>query len=239
MIRGGPIFFTLVLAVLTNRAVAQSDAELPEAYLAIKAVLGFEGSASVHNDRYTLTQNDDAAPIVIPEVDSAADLNTSFGAEAQYVFSLHRYFGVGGVFGMRAWKSAAGESTSFNFDVGLSPQFRIPVSTQFELYVAVPIAVVLSVLGEYKAWSEARHSAYGTAKSVSPTYGYGLGLLAGARFAISGSFGGLLEVGYQRYAFTHGVQFQILESLDMMGLGTRLELDVVTEQLRVNAGVFF
>lgn len=239
---------TFVLGVLlfawSTRTAAQSgDAQLPESYLAIKASLGFAGAAKVHNDAHSLTQNGEPNPIVIPERDSASDLKTTIGGEAQYVFSVHRYFGIGALLGMRMWRSAnselANEGTSFNFDFGVAPQLRLPLSPRLEVYVAVPLSLVLSVLREHKTWSELPNAALGTAASASPAYGFALGALAGARFAIGGTFGVLAEVGYQRYAFTHDVQFHIREELDAMGLGTTLELDVVTEQLRVNVGVFF
>jgi hypothetical protein len=230
--------------LLSRRGAAQTEQQLPEQYLAVKLGIGIAGSASVSSDGQTLRPTDEGQPIVLAAVDSSSDLNSgAIAAEVDYIFSAHPYFGVGGLLGFHTWRSKAaemtGEGTSFGLEVGLVLQPRLPLSKTFELYVSLPISLTLSVLNEYKAWAENTHPMQGVAEDADPTYGYGLGALLGARYAISGQFGLLLEFGYQRFAFTHDVGFRVREDLDDMGSGTNIPLHVATSQFRLNAGVFF
>jgi hypothetical protein len=245
MTRRSPIIVAAMFVILSwsVRSAAQSDAVLLGSYVVIKGGLGLGGSVDVHNDRYVLTESDEPLRPEIAAMDNQSDLNTSFGGQIEYVFGVHRFVGIGGLLGARVWRSAEGvaaeESMSIGFDAGIVPQARLPVSQRLEFYLSVPLSLTLSLLNEPKAWVDRPHASVGTALSVSPTWGFGLGVLAGARFAITSSFGLIAELGYQRYAFTHEVQFKVLESIDPMGLGTAMSLDFVTQQARLTVGVFF
>ncbi len=244
------------IAVCPGRGVAQSDAELPQSYAVLKLGAGLLGSVGVQNDERVLANDPARNRIRIPMQDASSALGTSFAGEAQYVFGIHEHFAFGGLLGAHTWHSdkaaSLNESANFAFDVGVAAQARIPISARFELYVAVPVALTLSILNEYKTWTELsfppvtsndddepRLVQLGEARSVPPTFGFGIGIHAGARFAISGDFGLLAEVGYQRYAFTHRVQFYVSELVDEMGVGTALSVNFATDQLRLMVGAFF
>jgi hypothetical protein len=244
------VFVVLSLVSMPRLGVAQSDTSLPEQYLAIKGSLAFVGSVGVHTDAHTLEKGDDDAQIQVAALEDSSALTTpGLGAEIDYLFSAHRLLAVGGLFGMHTWHSkqadSNGEGTNFGFEVGVVIQPRLPLSSKFELYISLPITLTLSILNEYKTWTELRHfdpmtgDPQGTADDVDPNYGYGLGALLGARYAISGSFGVLTELGYQRFAFTHDVDFKISVALDKMGSGAELGVAAVTHQFRWNVGVFF
>jgi hypothetical protein len=231
-------------ALLSSRGAAQSEPHLPEQYLAVKVGLSIGGSVNVHSDGRTLKHSDGEQVIAVAPVDEKSNLaSASLAAEVDYLFSAHRYLALGGLFGLHSWHSEAadrtGEASSFGLDVGLVIQPRLPLSSRVEFYLSVPLSLTLSLLNEYKTWTERQHTDQGVAEDVDPAYGFGVGVMLGARYALRGRFGVLLELGYQRFAFTHDVNFRIGEDIDPMGSGTRLGLDLVTQQFRLNAGVFF
>jgi hypothetical protein len=221
----------------------------------VKLGLGVGGSVQVGSDAQTLRSSEDGGdPIVLAPVDATSDLKSpAFTAEVNYIFSVHRNLGIGGLWGFHTWRSEAAEvtreGTSLGVEVGAVIQPRLPVTENLELYLAIPISLTLSILKEYKAWAETPHVTpatqdmpempQGDAEHVDPAFGYGLGALVGARYALSRDFGVLLEFGYRRFAFTHNVDFRLSETLDNMGSGTTIGLATVTQQFRVNAGVFF
>jgi hypothetical protein len=239
--------------LLSRRGAAQTEQQLPDQYLAVKLGIGIAGSVSASSDAQTLRPTDERDTIVLTALDGSSDLKSgAIAAEVDYIFSAHEYFGVGGLLGFHTWRSTAaegtGEGTSLGFQVGFILQPRVPLSRNFELYVSLPISLTLSLLNEYKAWAEVTHprldagangALQGVAEDADPTYGYGIGALIGARYAISGQFGLLLEFGYQRFGFTHDVAFRVSDALDNMGSGTNIALHTATSQFRLNAGVFF
>jgi hypothetical protein len=238
------IVVVAVGVLLSSRGAAQSEPHLPEQYLAVKLGLSIAGSLDVHSDGHTLNRGEGEPPIKLEPVDKQSSLQSaSLAAEVDYMFSAHRLLALGALFGFQSWHSKAAdltkESTSYGFDVGLVIQPRLPLSSSFELYLSVPLSLTFDLLNEYKTWTDLQHVGKGGAEDVDPAYGYGLGVLLGARYALSGRFGVLLEVGYQRFAFTHDVAFRIDDMVDPMGSGASLGLDMVTQQFRVNAGVFF
>lgn len=243
--RGSLTVVVIVIGLLLpRRGAAQTEPQLPEQYLSVKIGLGIAGSVSVSSDAQTLRANDADEPVVISALDSKSDLKSgAIAAEIDYIFSAHRYLGIGGLWGFHTWRSQAaeqlGEGTSLGFEVGVVIQPRLPLTPSFELYLSLPISLTLSILNEYKAWTDIPHLAQGAAEDVDPTYGYGLGALVGARYSLSRHFGLLLEFGYQRFAFTHDVAFRVSEMEDPMGSGTNIGLAMATSQFRVNAGVFF
>ena len=243
--RGSLTVVVIVLGLLLpRRGAAQTESQLPEQYLSVKIGLGIAGSVSVSSDAQTLKPTDEGMMVMLTALDGKSDLKSgAIAAELNYIFSAHRYLGIGALWGFHTWRSQAAEvtveNTSLGFEAGIVIQPRFPVSQSFEVYLALPISLTLSILNEYKAWTDIPHLGKGTAEDVDPTYGYGLGALIGARYALSGRFGLLLEFGYQRFAFTHDVAFRVDETKDPMGSGTNIPLAAATSQFRLNAGVFF
>ncbi|HKP64770.1 MAG TPA: hypothetical protein VJV78_48880 [Polyangiales bacterium] len=245
MTRGSAIFVVAVVGTCfaAARGAAQTTPKLPEAYVSVKGGLAPVGSLNADTEGASLGMGDDGMPIEFPSHQGESALNVAFAAEVGYLFSLHPYLALGPALGVHTWQSnagkSAGEGGSTGLDLSLVPQARLPLSDTFELYVSLPLGMTLSLLGEYKVWVEQPNHDWGTANDVDPTYGWSFGAYVGARLLIEGNFGVLTELGYQRYAFTHRVEFQVLESKDMMGTGTTLDLALVTQQLRWNVGVFF
>jgi hypothetical protein len=244
--RGSLIFVVVATGLsLSSRVDAQSEPQLPQQYLSVKLGLSVAGSLSASSDAVTLKHDEGEPAVTVAPVDSKGDLQSpSFAAEVDYIFALHRYFGLGALLGFQTWHSKPAadllkEGGSYGFDAGAVLQPRLPIGSNFELYLSIPLSLTLSLLNEYKTWTELPHGTQGTAESVGPTFGLGLGVLVGARYALGSHFGLLLELGYQRYMFTHTVQFQISEEVDHDGSGTGLGLNLVTQQFRINAGVFF
>jgi hypothetical protein len=230
--------------LLSSRGSAQSEPQLPAQYLSVKLGLSIGGSLSAHSDARTLKASEDDMPVQLAPIDRDNGLKSASPlAEVAYLFSAHRFFALGPLLGLHSWRSEAGsalgESSSFGVDLGLVLQPRLPLGKRFELYVSIPLSLTLSILNEYKAWTELQYGDRGAAESVDPTYGWGVGVLVGARYAITSSVGLLLELGWQRYAFTHEVQYRLSSVLDPMGSGSSLDLELATSQFRVNAGVFF
>ena len=243
MMRGSAIFVVAVLGIClaTTRGAAQTSPTLPPAYAAVKGGLAPLGGLSADHEGASFGDSNAGMPIVLDAAQGESGLNVSFAAEFSYLFSLHEFFALGPAIGMHTWQSekaeAAGEGVSIGLDLSIVPQARLPLSEGFEVYVSLPLGITLSLLNEYTTWVQ--DPMVGVAEDVDPTYGWSFGAYLGVRWAIHGSFGVLTEIGYQRYAFTHGVEFQVNESLDMVGIGDTVSLGLVTQQLRWNVGVFF
>lgn len=247
----GSLTTAVVLAIgllSSSKGSAQSEPRLPPQYLAIKLGLSLGGSAHIHSDPTRLREDADDPGVELSEFDRSNGLKSASPlAEVDYLFGAHPYFALGPLLGFHSWHSSAassiGEGTSFGVDFGVILQPRLPISSSFELYVSVPISLTLSFLNEYKIWTELQHfqgaMMQGTAEEVDPAYGYGIGVLIGARYAITSGLGVLLEFGWQRYAFTHDVQFRVSTNIDSMGSGEAIDLSVATSQFRLNAGIFF
>jgi hypothetical protein len=246
MMRGSA---TLVVAALgiwlsATRGAAQASGKLPAAYVVVKGGLAPLGSVHADSEGASLGKGDNDKDIVVESHQADSGLNVAFAAEVGYLFSLQRYFALGPAFGVHTWRSdrarAAGEDTSTGLDLSVVPQARLPLSDSFELYVSLPLGITLSLLSEYKNWIEQPpNDMVGVAEDVDPSYGWGFGAYVGVRLLLTGSFGVLTELGYQRYAFSHNVEFRVAETVAAMGAGTTLNLSLVTQQLRWNVGVFF
>ncbi|HKU37788.1 MAG TPA: hypothetical protein VJR89_06570 [Polyangiales bacterium] len=226
-----------------TRGQAQSSASLPDSYLAVKLGLGFAGDLNVDAEGASLRKTNSDMFVNLDPVDATSGLGLSFAGEAAYLFGLHRNIALGPAWGLHTWRSNAagdaGDGTSLGFELSLVTQARVPLGSRLELYVSLPLGMTFSILNEYKTWTNGPNGDVGSAEDVDPTYGFVFGAYLGMRYAVSGTFGLLTELGYQRYAFTHPVEFRIDESEDPMGIGTTLDLGMVTQQVRWNVGVFF
>jgi hypothetical protein len=216
---------------------------LTEAYVSFKATLAFAGSLGASTPSYV----DQSQPVAAFE--ATGPLGSAFGAAVQYTFAPHRYFGLGGQLGVQSWRSdvaaSGGQGRSVMVDLAVVPQGRVPLGRRFELYLAVPLGLSLSVLSEAESWI-AQHPSprLGPVEDIDPRYGWTIAALLGARIAISRSFGALLEVGYIRHQVTHSVDVRFISETaqgaamqEQAGIG--LDLGVVTEQLSCNLGIFF
>lgn len=229
---------------MSSPGSAQSEPQLPRQYLAVKLGLSIGGSLAAHIDASTLKHSKVDAPFVLPAIDRDSRLKSASPlAEIDYLFAAYRHLALGPLLGLHSWRSetgeALGEATSLGFDVGLIVQPRLPLGPRFELYLSIPLSLTLSILNEYKAWTELQYLNKGNAERVDPAYGWGIGAVLGARYALTSSVGVLLELGWQRYAVTHDVQFRSTDTPDDTGSGATLGLELATSQFRVNAGVYF
>jgi hypothetical protein len=218
------------LSLLTAQAPAHAQEQAPQQsssldgpYFAIELMLGAGG---------TLSTGSVSAAGVTVNASGSDDLRLTFGGGAEYMHPLHRYFALGGRFGIASWQSRgehnAGASRNLMLDLSLVPQGRLPITSTIELYLGVPIGLTVDFLNSVSA------SVTGLASvKADPGFGLNLGLLLGARFALSKNVGLFTELGYGLHKFSHTLSVQAL------GVSASGNMSLTLEQIALNFGVFF
>jgi hypothetical protein len=225
-----PACFLATLA-LTTVAHADRDDALRGDYLAIKVTLGIGGSSDLQSDSVSLL----GATFDVRDASGwNDDLELSYGLAAQYMWDLHRYFALGGLFGVLSWRSEVDDDfdadRNIGFDLAVVPQGRLPLSDAVELYVSVPIGVTLDLFNQAD-----RQALNGNFKLEGDSaIGFALSVLLGARFAITRSFGLLAEFGYTYRTFGH--------EITVIAAGSTLAKingDISVGQFALNVGAWF
>lgn len=239
MMKRSSLFTTAALgvALLAAPLHAQDSATLDHNYIALKATLGIGGSRSLESDAVTV------GPVnvnISDSIGSTSKLQVSYGLTGQYMVPLHRFFVLGGLLGVMSWKSTAASNDAdrnLAFDLDVVPQGRLPLTNAFELYLSLPVGLTLD------AWNEVESSAtvgmLASYKVESDTaVGFNISLLAGARYALTESFGVFTEIGFTHRQFAHEVTL----SATAVGLNlgsAKANADLTLDQFAWNIGAFF
>ena len=229
--------FSLVLAALalTPTARAQHDDALRGNYVVVKATLGFGGSSDLDSDSVSI-------PVINTSFNLAdssgwnEDLELSYGLSAQYMWDLHRYFALGGLFGVMSWRSDFDDDVDADrnvaFDLAVVPQGRLPLTEAIELYVSVPIGITLDLLNQFDRSGTLLGTPY--KYEGDSAIGFTFSALVGARFAITRSFGLLAEFGYTYRTFSH----EVTVSAGGMTVA-KVSGDLSLGQIALNVGAWF
>jgi hypothetical protein len=230
--------FALVLAASTvslagpSSAHAQRATDLDEPYIAAKLTLGFGGSVtSTYEGR-------------LGRVETDRDLQVSFGLAGQYIYPLHQYFAVGGLFGFQTWRSTGNGDAGRNlvFDLAVLPQGKYElIANVLELNVTIPIGLALDMLNEVDARNQLVLPAIGAAAGGSfegnTALGFVFGFLVGARYQLVEDVGLLAEVGYLYRTVGHTI------TATAGGAGVTFETDADVSlgwgQFALNLGAYF
>jgi hypothetical protein len=217
--------------VRAQQTPSQDKSSMDEGYFAAKLMLGFAGTVGA-------TNNNVAGANV--SASSSDKLRPTFGGGAQYMHPLHRYFVLGGLFAGHSWQNRnggnAGTSRNTMLDLAIVPEGRLPITREVELYLALPVGVSLDFWNGPKAYFAAA-GLVNIDVSADTAVGFNLGLLFGARFALSRAFGLLAEVGYTLHSFSHDINVQA--NVAGFSAGGSASVDLTLEQLAVNLGVYF
>jgi hypothetical protein len=236
---------SLLLALGSAPARAEHEATLEGPYLVVKLTLGWAGEAHgrVRTTELSPTSASRAAILQAPLnvrdpfgwQTGGSGLEPSYGMAGQWMWPLQRYFAVGAQFGIFAWRTElqgfGNPLRNLAFDLAVVPQVRLPVLHWFELYLALPLGPTLDVFNQGD-----RDSAEGTSVALEGTTALGFtgSVLVGARFALSGRLGVLVELGYTRR--------WVPETIDVSVAGRKVETaesDLTSWQLLSNVGVFY
>jgi hypothetical protein len=223
----------LATLALTTVVHADSDDALRGNYVAIKVTLGIGGSSELDSDSVSVP----ALGASFDVRDASGwndDLELSYGLAAQYMWDLHRYFALGGLFGVLSWRSEVDDGVdadrNIGFDLAIVPQGRLPLTDAIELYVSVPIGVTLDLFNQAD-----RQALNGNFKLEGDSaIGFALSALLGARFAITRGFGLLAEFGYSYRTFGHEITV-------IAGGSTLAKIngDISLGQFALNVGAWF
>ena len=196
----------LVLAALTvslsgpSHVQAQRASALDDPYIAAKLTLGFGGEATASAE----------GPLGTASV--SRSLGASFGIAGQYVYPLHQYFALGGLFGLQSWRSTADGDGGRNlvFDLAVLPQGKYElIANLLELNVTVPIGLALNAWNELDARSQLvlprLAAAPGGSFEGGTALGFVFGFLVGARYQLLDNVGLLAELGYIYRTIGHTV----------------------------------
>lgn len=199
-------FFAVTLTLLTSLSSAglcraQENHNFDKPYTGVKASLGF-GSLSTSTEVGNVT--------VTP--DDCCSLSPSFGLAGQYVYPIIPFFAVGGMLGVTSWRSSAeGDGgRNLNLDLAVVPIGKYAVLDDLELFVSLPIGLTLNFLNEDASNSQLfiplLRTGGGTNVDAGAALGFMLEITAGARYALSESFGLTGELGYSLHTVSHTVE---------------------------------
>jgi hypothetical protein len=227
---------TVPLADASN-AHAQTRGALEDPYIAAKLTFGFGGSATSTLEGRVAT------------VEANRSLQVSFGAAAQYLYPLHDYFSVGGLFGIQTWRSTADGDGGRNvvFDLAVLPQGKYElIKNELELNVTVPVGLALDMLNQVDArgmvFSSATGVAVGSALEGNTALGLVVGFLVGARYQLVEDVGLLVELGYLYRTVGHALTASGGAASSNGGLfATEASADVNVSwgQFALNLGAYF
>jgi hypothetical protein len=232
----------LLLAALTvplvgpSSAHAQTRGALEDPYLAAKLTLGFGGSATSTLEGRVAT------------VEYSRSLQVSVGAAAQYLYPLHDYFSVGGLFGIQTWRSTAegGGGRNVVFDLAVLPQGKYElIKDELELNVTVPVGLALDILNQVDARGMVFSGATGSAGNElegNTAVGFVVGFLVGARYQLVEDVGLLVELGYLYRTVGHTLTASGSASNGNGGLFAvegSVDTNVSWGQFALNLGAYF
>lgn len=166
------------------------------------------------------------------------DLNLTYGLGLAYVHPLHRFFALGLQLSFSSWISDEQEDADLDrntfVDISLLPQGKYAISNDLELYATVPIGLSISIPGEDEYVVSVGGIGSVTLGEWDTALGFNIGLMLGARFAISDGFGLLAELGYVAHSAAHEVEVP-----NIAGLNVTEDVDVSLGQFALNLGVWF
>lgn len=182
--------------------------------LILKGLFGFGGDVRIRG-----------GAIDVPD----PGLRTSLGVAVQSEAPLSRYFSFGGLIGA-LWinpEAIEGVTLDRNFlvDINIIPKFRLPFDlgvNHGEFYVGVPGGLTLSFLD--RTFEDT------LGDDVRIGLGFNVGVVVGAQFFLTRSFGILGEVGYQYHWIRHTADDPLAGTFDA---------DLSFGQFVVNAGIVF
>jgi hypothetical protein len=240
------VLSSFLIATLGAEPVrAEHEAALDGPHFTLKLTLGWAGE--VHGGVRTTELDPSSAsrsailraPLNVRDPfgweTGGSGLEPSYGMAGQYVWPLLRYFALGAQLGLFAWRTEmhgfGNARRNLAFDLAVVPEGRLPVLQWFELYLALPLGATLDVFNQGD-----RDSSQGTSVALEGTTAVGFtgSVLVGARFALSGRLGVLVELGYTRR--------WIPETMNVSVAGRKVETaksDLQSWQLLSNVGVFY
>jgi hypothetical protein len=181
----------VLLGSVGGASAQMRDRYLDDPYIAAKLTLGFGGSATMSTERGNVTY------------EASQSLGASFGLAGQYLYPLHPYFSIGGLFGFQSWRTTGDGDGGRNlvFDLAVLPQGRyVLLPGRLELNATLPIGLALDMLNEYDSRNAFLARATGAVASGmlegNTAVGLVVGFLLGARYQLLESVGLLAEMGY-------------------------------------------
>jgi hypothetical protein len=128
---------------------------------------------------------------------TARPMGASIGLAGRGRLVLHDYFAAGAALQALRWTAKDADGGSSVVELSLRPEGRYPLGDHLELDALVPIGLTLSILPE---------STWGVGDTA---LGWHIGLLAGARYAVSDRMRLTGEIGFVRRAAQHDLGLHI------------------------------
>jgi hypothetical protein len=214
---------------LCGTSASAQDRGVEASYFAVKLTGGvggeveIEGNASARSD----------------------DLGASLGAAVQYMARVHSHFAIGGTIAFSSWQSARGldlgRGRNGAVDGVIVPAGVLPLSADFELYLAAGVAVSMNASGDTAVAQEVSRispALLSLPMDVDEAFDFALLPALGARLAVAPGFGVLAELGYALRWYEHD-----LHIWDELARLTNRPIEVPFEmalgQLTLALGVFF
>ena len=212
MVRNTVALAALWSLLLSAPAALAQNADFPMGpQFAAKLMLGLGGEVELDPDGTTLDLED--------------DLEVTWGVGVHFLFPVIKWFAIGGQIAVQSWKPDFADDSNVLLDIVALPAGLLPVSDKVQLYASVPVGISFDFVGD-DDW-------LGGIGDIGTGFGFTIGLMLGAQFALSDSFGLLAELGYVGHGWEHEAEATALV------VTVENDVEVNTAQFALNFGAYF
>ena len=207
---------TIALAVLlsslaflpASTALAQ-NADFPMGpQFAAKLMLGLGGDVELDPDGTTVNFED--------------DLEVTWGVGVHFLYPVIKWFAIGGQIAVQSWTPDTADDSNVLLDIVALPAGLLPLADKVQLYASVPIGISLDFWGDDPAVGD-----------IGTGFGFTVGIMLGAQFALSDSFGLLAELGFVGHGWEHEAE------ASAVGVTVQNDVEVNISQFALNFGAYF
>jgi hypothetical protein len=202
------------LALAPAQSAFAQDADFPmDTQVAVKLMLGLGGDVEIDPDGTSFTIED--------------DLDVTWGGGVHILCPVIKWFAIGGQVAVQSWSPDNADDSNVLLDIVALPAGLLPLTDSVQLTLSVPLGISLDFVGDDAAGTDV------IGAEVTTGFGFTIGIMLGAQFAVSDGFGVLAELGYVGHGWTHEVE------ASAGPLTTSSEFELNTSQFALNLGVYF
>ena len=202
------------LALLPVNSAAAQNADFPmDSQWAVKLMLGMGGDVELDPDGTAVTVED--------------DLEVTVGGGVHFLYPVIKWFAIGGQVALQSWSPDSADDSNLLLDIVALPAGLLPLTDNVQLTLSVPIGISFDFIDDDFVGNNLVSAEVGTG------VGFTIGIMLGAQFALSDSFGLLAELGFVGHGWEHEVEAAAGPVI------TSYDVEVNTSQFALNLGVDF
>lgn len=203
------------LALVPVSSAAAQNADFPmDSQWAVKLMLGLGGELEIDPDGTSINYED--------------DLDVTVGGGVHFLYPIIKWFAIGGQVALQSWSPDMADDSNLLLDIVALPAGLLPLTDNVQLTLTVPVGITLDFWGDELVVGNNLANV-----EVSTGFGFTIGIMLGAQFAVTDGFGVLAELGFVGHGWGHEVEGSAA------GFTASNEFDANISQFALNLGVFF